>query len=773
MSVSTGRGAQRRKIGAIDPRVRAVVIAGAATVITLVVTQFLLPGTRGGEGRGTPVALLFAGLIGGLLNALTAVGLVLIYRSHRIINFAQAALGVAGGVFTANLISLLGWPYFLAFIAGVVVAAALGLIFQLAFVIRFFNAPRLVLTILTIAAVPAIQQATGFINALPIFPSVADRSPEQLFGQDVTLPFADFGFRVGEFGLRFGFAHVFALVMSVLALVALSLFFRFTRVGVAIRAAAENTDRARMLGISVITLSMVAWGISGALSGLGIVLEGSIRGQFSPGIIPPELIIIPLAAAAVARFTSYPVAVTAAILVTILRESFRFSYTADVPLIDIGLLVLILAAFLLTRQRAQRAEEAEATAFESASEQRPIPGEMMALPLVANMRRALIAVVAIALVVFPLAATPGQVNEAGYLILVAASMLSLVVLTGWAGQASLGQFAFVGVAAVVGGALTARVGINFWLALIVVPFFTAAFAGLMGVPALRIRGLFLAVATFAFAIATQSALFEERYFGWLLPNSVERPTLFFFNFDDGRSMYYLDLLILGFCVFLVLVLRRSRPGRILIGLRENENNLRAFGIDPTRMRLAAFAISGFICGISGVMLAHHARSVTGPDFPTQLSLNVFLFAVVGGVGSTFGVLLGALYFSLQRLITNELWQLVVGPVGVLAILYIAPGGLASIVQALRDGVLKIIAQRRQMIVPALFADIDPAALARRQIPLAEPIPGAGLGALPHDRRYHTESGMYARRGSAQERQRRDEDAAALGAAAGSFGGVDQ
>ncbi len=752
-------GALRR----VDKSVLSGAIVLAAVVVTLALTQLILPGTGGG---GTPTAILFKGLVSGLLNSLTAVGLVLLYRSHRIINFAQAALGVAGGVFVANLMSLLGWNFFIAFAAGVVVAALIGLIFQLVFVIRFFNAPRLTLTILTIAAVPAIQTATGFINQLPIFPPVADRTPEQLTGQDFSLPFEDFSFRLGSFGLDFGFAHLFAIGMSIMALLALTAFFRFSRFGVAIRAAAENTDRAKMLGVSVIALSMITWSMAGALGGLGVILDGAVRGQFATGQISPELIIVPLAAAAVARFGSYPITVAAALVITLLREAIRFSYETHVPLIDIGLLAVILIAFLLTRQRAQRAEETDATSFESAKEQRQIPKELMEIASVSIARRALLAVVGIGLIVFPLAATPGQINEAGYLILVAVSMLSLVVLTGWAGQASLGQFAFVGVAAVVGGSLTSRVGLPFWVALVIVPFFTAAFTVVMGIPALRIRGLFLAVATFVFAIAVQSALFEERYFGWLLPKSIDRPTLFFFDFEDGRSMYYLNLIVLAFAVFIVVVLRRSRPGRVLIGMRDNENNLRAFGIDPTRMRLTAFAMSGFLCGLSGVMIAHHQRAVTAPDFPLELSVNVFLYAVVGGVGSTFGVLLGALYFSMQRLVTNDLWALVVGPVGLLAVLYISPGGLAALVTSIRDGILKIVAQRRQMVVPALFADIDPAALESRLIPLAEPIPGSGLGSLPHDQRYASESGLYGRRGKAAEgATRRDDEAKLLGAAA--------
>jgi branched-chain amino acid transport system permease protein len=754
----------------LDPRVRAIALTVIATGLVIVLTQIVLPGT-GNHGRGTPLAILFDAFVTGLLNALAAVGIVLIYRSHRIINFAQAALGAGGGVFTANLISLSHWNFFLAFFGGVIVAALIALVFQLAFVIRFYNAPRLVLTILTIAVIPAIGFGSGFITSLPLFPPVQDRTQEQLLGQNIKLPFRGFHFTIGSFKLQFGFAHIFAIAMAVVALAGLYAFFRFTRVGVAIRAAAENNERARVLGISVIALSMIAWILCGVFGGLGVILQGSIQGSFAPGVPPPELLIIPLAAAALAKFERYPIAVWSAVLITVVQEAVHFSYAQNSNLVDAGLFFLILIAFLFTRGTGQRAEEAEASAFESASEQRPIPRELLELPTVSYTRRVFGALVVIGLLVFPLAGTPGQVSLASYYLLVTIAMLSLVVLTGWAGQVSLGQFALVGVGAVTAGALIVHVGLPWFVALILTPFITAAISLLIGFPALRIRGLFLAVATFAFAVAVETTLFDQRYFKWLLPGSVSRPHIFFIDFEDTRSMYYFAVVALAFAVFIVTVLRRSRTGRILIALRENENNLRAFGVNPMRMRLVAFAVAGFLCGLAGFMLMIQQRAVTSPDFTAQTSLDLFLYSVVGGVGSTFGVLLGALYYGLQKLITSGLWALIVGPVGLLVILYVAPGGLASLITSVRDGVLRIIAQRRQMIVPALFADIDPGALERQLIPLAEPIPDAGLAALAHDRRYRAPSELYGSRGRAttSDDSRRAEERAVLGAAAETFG----
>ncbi len=755
------------RTASLDQRTRDLALAAAATAAVLLVTQFVVR-------DGTPVAILLQGLTFGLTNALIAVGLVLIYRSHRVINFAQAAMGVFGGVFTFDLATLSGWPFLLAFAAGVLVAGGVGLAFQLAFVLRFFNAPRLILTVLTIVLIQGLQQVVPQIRNLPIFPDEADRTEEALLGRGITLPFEDFDFRVGGLPTPFGFGHLFALGMATLALIGLFAFFRYTRMGVAVRAAAENAERASLLGISVAKLSMVVWTIAGLLAGLGVILNGAVTEVFSPGVVPPELIIIPLAAAVLARFDSFPLATLAAVLLTVLRQSIGFGYEGQLPLTDALLLGVVLAGLLLHRRRAGRSEEQEATAFESAQEQRPIPRELLAVPSIGLTRRVLIGVVVGGLLLFPLVGTPGQINQTGFLLLVSISIVSLVVLTGWAGQVSLGQFAFVAIGAVVGGALTARLGISFWIAIFLVPFITAGLTLVMGVPALRIKGLFLGVVTFAFAIAVESVLFQEQYFGWLLPGAVERPALFFLDFEDNRSMYYLNLVALSLSVLLVYALRRSRPGRILIGLRENENNLRSFGVNPVRMRLTAFAISGFLCGIAGVFLAHHQRAVASADFMAATSLNVFVFAVVGGVGSIGGALLGAAYFSATFLIFqsslggNQLLVLVIGPLGILIVLYVAPGGLASLLARLRDGVLKIVAQRRQMVVPALYQDVDPEALRRRLIPLASPIPNAGLDALPYELRYAAESELYGGRGrvtTAEDGPDREDEAAAFSAAA--------
>ncbi|MBW3588165.1 MAG: ABC transporter permease [Actinobacteria bacterium] len=730
----------------IPAGIKATIFGIASVVVLFSITQFILPGS--GDGGGTPGAILFSGTVLGLLNALITMGVILIYRNIRIINFAQAAIGSIGGVFTYNFTVLNDWPFLLAAVAGLIVSIGVALLIELAFIRRFFNAPRLVLTVITIAFIAFLTGAAQYVSNLPIFGRVEDRTAEELAGSEVlTLPFADFQFTVGRLPLDFGFGHILAIGVSLAAMVGVALYLRFSKSGTAIRAVSENAERAPLLGISIGKLSLLVWGIAGLLSGLAVILNGAVLGRITRGEAPPEVLLTSFAAAVIARMRNFTTGILAAVGITILRTATSYSYREQLALLDVGLFLLIVVGLLVQRRERTRSEYAEASSWKAVEEYRSIPREMMEVPGVRLWKRGAIIVGVLALLSYPWLVSVRQIQLAGYFFLVGMVVLSLVVLTGWAGQVSIGQFALVAVGAVAGGAMTSRAGLSFWIAIIAVPLLVAGLAVLVGLPALRIRGLFLGIATFALAIAVHSALFNERYFGWLLPERVDRPQLLLLNFEEERSMYYLVLVGAMLMLLTVVVLRRSRTGRVLIALRENETNVQSFGVNLLRTRLLAFAVSGFICGFAGVLLAHHQRAVTESSFEAQLSLDIFLFAVIGGVGSISGAMLGTAYFAGSQLLSGaEPWNFIVGPVMILTILYVAPGGLAGLFFGLRDGVLRIVAQRRQMLVPALFSDMDPEAMRNRLIPLAEPIPSAGLNALPLDRRYRVSSEVYGSEG---------------------------
>ncbi|MEY2417478.1 MAG: branched-chain amino acid transport system permease protein livM, partial [Actinomycetota bacterium] len=326
-----------------------------------------------------------------------------------------------------------------------------------------------------------------------------------------------------------------------------------------------------------------------------------------------------------------------------------------------------------------------------------------------------------------------------------------------------------------------RHGIPFWFAVPVASAVTAAFAALIGIPALRLKGLFLAATTLALAIATSAVLFDEKYFGWLLPKgAVDRPTLFFLNFNQDRPMYYLSMACLVLAIVVTLNLRRSRFGRLLIAMRENEANVQSFGVSATRLKITAFAVSGALAGFAGAVLVHQQRGLDAQFFLPQRSLDVFLFTVIGGVGSVGGALLGSLLDNFFRFFvaSNDFLatatQALQGGGIALFVLYLTPGGLMSVVIKIRDAWLRIIAQRRQIIVPSLFADYDPTALERRLIPLADPDTNSGLAALGPGAHFRLGSELHGGAGAADQRalRGRDEERLAIGAAAAAVGDVD-
>jgi hypothetical protein len=182
---------------------------------------------------------------------------------------------------------------------------------------------------------------------------------------------------------------------------------------------------------------------------------------------------------------------------------------------------------------------------------------------------------------------------------------------------------------------------------------------------------------------------------------------------------------------------------VLIASRENEANLQSFGVSLVRARLLAFAISGALAGLSGAIFVHHQRGLAQTSFQVGESLAIFLYSVIGGLGTVIGPILGTAYFEVVQYFFggNVIVQYLNG-FAVLIVLYAAPGGLMSLLTRARDAWLRIVAQRRQIIVPSLFADVDPEALAARLIPLSEALPGGGLAALPAGERWTMESELY-------------------------------
>ena len=235
----------------------------------------------------------------------------------------------------------------------------------------------------------------------------------------------------------------------------------------------------------------------------------------------------------------------------------------------------------------------------------------------------------------------------------------------------------------------------------------AVVAVLIGIPALRVPGMFLAVVTLGFAAAVQYAGLSRERFGWLLPPTgsyVNKPTLYGrISLASDTRYYYVCL------VFLVLVclsawsLRHSRSGRLFIGLRDNQRAAQAFGVDATVTRLSAFAIAGAIAALAGALAAYQSQVDPG-SYTMDISLTAFLYAVVGGLTSLPGAVLGTIGLTAIGYFGGQQLSVLSSGVGVSIVLYVFPGGLAQAAQDMRDGALRWLAEKHQIHVPSLVAD---------------------------------------------------------------------
>jgi branched-chain amino acid transport system permease protein len=166
------------------------------------------------------------------------------------------------------------------------------------------------------------------------------------------------------------------------------------------------------------------------------------------------------------------------------------------------------------------------------------------------------------------------------------------------------------------------------------------------------------------------------------------------------------LVVLVLVVLLVAGMRSSRFGRALIALRENEAGAQAFALRPVRLRMAAFAISGFLAALAGGLFVHHQQAFDPDTYSPFLGFLVFTMVVIGGLGSTLGVLLGAVYLELPYRFAGGLpgdtglWRLLSNSLGVLLVLMILPSGLGGAIYRGRDAALRWVARRRNLVVPS-------------------------------------------------------------------------
>jgi ABC-type branched-subunit amino acid transport system permease subunit len=689
------------------------------------------------------VANIGLGIASGAAVALQALGVVLVFRANRIVNFAQVQVGLVGATLCAALVQghvlirsvqgactgcvpanpqeapgwMLGAEYAIAVVLALGVSAGIGAVAYYTLLRRFERAPRLVLTVATIG----LAQVLAWLEAqLPQLFISRDQFGRLSGSANVSGAAAPFNLSVTIDGRAFGTGDVLTAGAAVLACLLLAAFLTWSRLGVTMRAAADNPERARTLRVNVDGVNAAVWVLAGLLSGVGGLLSGLSNGLDPSAPLSVVSLVAILAAALAGRFESLALAVAAAFVFGVLQASLtRWTGTSDLYQ---GALIAVIVVLLLLPGAAGRTLRDSSEAWAGTREARPVPGVLRASPSVQSAARWLGAAGALVVLGLPFALSPSQLEVGSTTVLYALVGLSLLVLTGWAGQISLGQFALAACGAYVAVLLGLEYGVAAPLAVLAGACAGAAGATLIGLPALRLRGLNLAVLTLALAVAVPVVLLNPSYLGGPLQDQVlNRPIVFGLDLNDERAFYYLCLGVLAVALAGVFALRRSRTGRTLIAARDNEQAARALALDVFRLRLGAFAIAGFIAGLAGALLAFEQRGVPVLSYGADTSVQVFLMVVIGGLGSLAGPVLGALYLALGALLPGQVPTFLLTGAGTLLILLAAPGGLAQVLTTIRDGWLRRVAQHQRIDAPSLLGDRG---LAHGPAPLAPRAPGA-------------------------------------------------
>lgn len=656
--------------------------------------------------------IAFDGLVQGLVYALVAFGLLLIYRATGVINFAHGQIGAFGGYLMAVLQIrydvAFGVSLPLALLAGMVLGMVSELVLR-----RLFTQPRLLLFVATLGLTQVIQ-------LLQLRIPITDEQATQV------------GFPVlvsGQWkfaGLTLTGPQVQVLLVVPALMVFLGWLFHKSAFGMQVRATADNFSAAQLAGIGVRRVSTKVWALAGVLATLSVLLITPMYGGNIGSVqtaLGPKLLLLSLVAAMVGRMKSFGWTLVGGLVAGLVdRLLVSWSLLGQMPAgANVAVLFVILLVVLFTTGRGESMRD---SGWQLTNKVRAARAELTRHPLYRGLTlggMALVAVVAILV--------PSQLDKASdvlkfsivpiYLIVA----LSVVVVTGWGGQLSLGQFGFVALGSY--STIYFANELPYWISLIIGVAFGVGAAIVIGIPALRVKGLYLAVITLGFGLMIRSwFLIAEKVApagGGVAKLNVDRAEGFRLLFwevkgKDFDGVYYFCLLVAVLSIVLVWRIRRTGIGRSIIATRDNENSAAAYTVSPNRAKLLAFAVSGGLAALAGALLPLADRSaqfkVDGLAFEFEDSLRVVAVAVVGGIGSITGAILGTLVIVALPLVFDgtEQVELFASGFGMLIVLLYFPSGLISILHAFRDNLLGWIARRTNWSPPVREKGADVASL---------------------------------------------------------------
>ncbi len=672
---------------------RQAVIWGAA----LGALQFIWP---------TPPGVIVQGVVVGSLTALLAFGLSLVYKTNGIINFAQADLGVVPATVGLSLLRDWDWPYFVVLPITIVVAMALGSAVEFLVIRRFWKAPRIILSVATIGLAQLLLGIGFYIPTL-----FSDEDGLALLRFPRFNPPIDFTFEIDP--IVFTVNDLLAMIIVPVTIFGLMAFLNRTDVGTAVRASAQSRDRASLVGIDVRGTQNVVWIIAAVLAAVAMVLRAGMFGLPLGPAFGPAILLRALAVAVMGRMENYSVMFVGATFLGVLETAIIWNEDTA-ALIDPALFVIVVVLLFQRRARGRAEAQVEGSWVETASVKK-VPRKLASLPEVRWGGWLAKLAMVLVLLWLPTALGDSDTNFAAAVMIYGIIAVSMVILTGWSGEISLGHMGFVAIGAATGAVVNVHYQWDLTLTLVLAGVIGAVASVIVGLPALRIRGLFLAVTTLAFSVATASFLLDEDRFTFLPDNIDERvtrlPLLGRIDVSSEHAFYYVCLAALIAVIWTVGRLEATRTARVLRAARDNESNAQAFGVNLTRTKLMAFAISGFYASLAGGLFTLHQQALGQGSFSPAESIRILTMVVIGGLGSVPGAILGAVFLQGTEFFSDDipadirpLWLFASSGVGLLVVLMFLREGLGGLLYEMRRRLLAIVAFRRQIPVPNLFAD---------------------------------------------------------------------
>lgn len=606
-----------------------------------------------------PAGIIVLGLVTGALAGFNSLGLVLLWRTMRVVNIAQATMGLVGGVLVGLLVTSAEWSFWWAAPLGIAVGALLGLASDRLVLRRLQDAPRVVLLIATVglaSVFAAIQTALPFI-----------------FGGRLPTYTLDLGVSWDLFPVKLLGPHLLTLLLFPIAVAGTLYFVHRSRIGLAALALGQDQERARTLGVPAGVVRAAVWAVAGALAAVSGILSIPVLGFNIGGGLGPTVLLLMLAPAVFAGLRSIIGTAIAALALGVGYQLIVW-YSTRAGVTDLTLAGAVLLAVATQRRRLGRAEAAtRASSWEAASAPRPVPWRLAALPGV-RLGAGLFSVAAIAAATLPPLVLSAS-SQVRYATTAAFAIAALAVAVAWmfAGEIVLGQWGVAGLGAAVAAATPGP-----WVIRILSA--SASMGALGAAMALASRwqsSLSFAVLGLAAAAAAASVL--------LMAGTESIPA----------NVTVVGMTAGGLAVALAVALSRLRasvPGFKMVAARDDPARAPWLGARVMRSRVIALALSGSLAGLAGALyLAATPAGVAPGAFDPIWSLDLLSMAVIGGLGSPSGALMGALAIRAARIFLPPEWASLTSGAGVILVVSFLPGGLSRGVQWLRDRAVRVLA----------------------------------------------------------------------------------